>query len=207
MREIFCIINDWVSMTRSVIIQGRLKLLVPPLPQDLRDVSFRDLDCEGWDFSGRDIRGCDFRNANLKLANFSHAIAGRSFGQKVRNFSIAIVFVVGAIGAFVGSFLFIFAFVFAIVGASVGFFKFLGVMIDVVLVATWVAGVVAIVDSIVFIFVGTLILSSVFEMKLSDVAQGFRNDFGTDFRYANLTDTNFSDVILSHCKFTNDVCD
>jgi hypothetical protein len=177
--------------------------LTEPLPQDLRNRSFRALNCEGWDFSGRDIRGCDFRNANLKGANFSHAIAGRSLQQKFRNLLIAIALIAGAIAAWVGSFAFVFAFVFAIVGTGVGFFQFLGVTINAVLIAALIAGVIAIVDAVVFVFVGALILSSIFEIRLSDVSRGFHNDLGTDFRDANLTETDFSHVILSHCHFKN----
>jgi uncharacterized protein YjbI with pentapeptide repeats len=53
------------------------------LPFDLRNQSFRGLNCEGVDFSGRDIRGCDFIKAKLKDANFSQVIAGRSRKQNL----------------------------------------------------------------------------------------------------------------------------
>jgi uncharacterized protein YjbI with pentapeptide repeats len=181
--------------------------LTEPLPQDLRNRSFRALNCEGWDFSGRDIRGCDFRNANLKGADFSHAIAGASLKQKVRNLSIAIALILGSIAAFVGSFAFIFAFVFAIVGTGVGIFQFLGVRINAIFIAALVASVIAIFDAIIFVLVGAIILSSVFEVRLSDLHRGFQNNCGTDFRNANLTDANFSHVILDHCRFIQDVKD
>ncbi len=57
--------------------------LIQPLPLDLRNQSFRRLNCEGVDFSGRDIRGCDFIKAKLKDANFSQVITGRSRKQNL----------------------------------------------------------------------------------------------------------------------------
>lgn len=50
---------------------------------DLRNQSFRGLNCEGVDFSGRDISGCDFIGAKLKDANFNRVIAGRSRKQNL----------------------------------------------------------------------------------------------------------------------------
>jgi uncharacterized protein YjbI with pentapeptide repeats len=55
--------------------------ILQPLPQDLRNCSFRKMNCEGWDFAGRDIRGCDFRNTRLNGASFRGTIAGRSQRQ------------------------------------------------------------------------------------------------------------------------------
>jgi uncharacterized protein YjbI with pentapeptide repeats len=55
--------------------------LVPPLPQDLQNRSFKGLDCAGWDFSGRDIRGCDFRKSNLRDADFTGVHTGRTQQQ------------------------------------------------------------------------------------------------------------------------------
>jgi Pentapeptide repeats (8 copies) len=55
--------------------------LVPPLPQDLQNRSFKGMDCAGWDFSGRDIRGCDFRKSNLSDADFTGVHTGRTQQQ------------------------------------------------------------------------------------------------------------------------------
>jgi uncharacterized membrane protein len=55
--------------------------LVPPLPQDLQNRSFKGQDCQGWDFSGRDIRGCDFRKSNLRDADFTGVHTGRTQQQ------------------------------------------------------------------------------------------------------------------------------
>jgi Pentapeptide repeats (8 copies) len=55
--------------------------LVPPLPQDLQNRSFKGMDCAGWDFSGRDIRGCDFRKSNLRDADFTGVHTGRTKQQ------------------------------------------------------------------------------------------------------------------------------
>jgi uncharacterized protein YjbI with pentapeptide repeats len=52
--------------------------IVPPLPHNLQNQSFRGMDCGGWDFSGRDIRGCNFQNSNLHGADFTDCNAGRS---------------------------------------------------------------------------------------------------------------------------------
>jgi hypothetical protein len=63
--------------------------LVPPLPQDLQNRSFKGQDCQGWDFSGRDIRGCDFRKSNLRDADFTGVHAGRT-QQQINREKIAI---------------------------------------------------------------------------------------------------------------------
>ena len=68
--------------------------ITQPLPQNLRNQSFKGMNCEGWDFAGRDIRGCDFSNAKLNGATFSKVIAGRSRKQIIINLLIA--------GAFAG---------------------------------------------------------------------------------------------------------
>jgi uncharacterized protein YjbI with pentapeptide repeats len=178
--------------------------LPEPQPQDLRNRSFRGMNCEGGDFSGRDIRGCDFRSANLKGANFRGAIAGRSMKQKVQTGLLTIVFIIATIGIFLFSFAFVFEFVFAIVGAGVGLVQFAGVAINAVLIASVIAAVIAVFDSVIFVFVGAIILSLVFEFKLDEGFRGLEAMAGTDFRNADLTDANFSDAVLNHCKFTRE---
>jgi len=93
--------------------------LTQPLPQDLRNQSFKGMNCEGWDFAGRDIRGCNFSNAKLKSADFSKATAGRSQKQIIISLLVAgvdagvVAIIFAGAGAFVGAFSFrdIFAFV------------------------------------------------------------------------------------------------
>lgn len=176
-----------------------------PLPKDLRNGSFRGLNCEGWDFSGRDIRGCDFRAANLKGANFKGAIAGRSNQQIVRAIFAAIGLIGAVVTIFFASFAFVFAFVFAIVGAGVGLVQFAGVAINAVWVAAIIAFGIAVFDAVIFVFVAAIILSSVFGLRLGEGFLGLGTMLemllGTDFRGADLTDTDFSHAVLNHCKF------
>jgi hypothetical protein len=76
--------------------------LVPPLPQDLQNRSFKGLDCAGWDFSGRDIRGCDFRKSNLRDADFTGVHAGRTQQQINREkIGIPIGLILGVVFAIV----------------------------------------------------------------------------------------------------------
>jgi uncharacterized protein YjbI with pentapeptide repeats len=109
-----------LPMSRRVIAQ--------PLPMDLRNWSFRGLNCEGWNFQGRDIRGCDFRNANLNNANFSRSLTGKSRKQNLSNaVGLFVIIIAGAFtgilaAAITGSFLGAFTSAFIIVGAVVGAF-------------------------------------------------------------------------------------
>ena len=74
------------------------RVIAQPLPTNIRNWSFRGLDCAGWDFSGRDIRGCDFSRAQLQGANFSRVTAGRSREQVIRE--ILILFIVAIVVSF-----------------------------------------------------------------------------------------------------------
>ena len=76
------------------------KIITQPLPQDIRDWSFRGMNCEGWDFSGRDIRGCDFRNIKLSDANFNGSITGRS--QRQDHESLKAILTCSMAGSIVG---------------------------------------------------------------------------------------------------------
>jgi hypothetical protein len=67
------------------------QVIAQPLPQDLRNWSFKGMNCEGWDFSRCDIRGCDFSRAKLAGADFSNVIAGRSQEQRVGDIKLAIL--------------------------------------------------------------------------------------------------------------------
>lgn len=124
------------------------------LPFDLRNQSFRRLNCEGVDFSGRDIRGCDFIKAKLEGANFSQVIAGRSRKQNL----------VTVTGAVTGS----------IAGSVIGAVAITGVVTDVVagtvtgtnateiLVLGAFIGAVAIAGAVAAIVILTVILTVVF---------------------------------------------
>jgi Pentapeptide repeats (8 copies) len=74
------------------------RIISQPLPIDLRNWSFRGMDCVGWDFEGRDIRGCDFTNARLNQANFKQVVAGRSQKQSILDAvrTVAIVLLLAA---------------------------------------------------------------------------------------------------------------
>jgi uncharacterized protein YjbI with pentapeptide repeats len=103
-----------------------IRIIAQPLPQDLRNCSFRGQDCSGWDFSGRDIRGCDFRSAELNGANFQKVIAGRSQKQIDINIAVAVavavavVFVVVIADADVVANSVVVAFVFSVIVAFAG---------------------------------------------------------------------------------------
>jgi Pentapeptide repeats (8 copies) len=76
--------------------------LVPPLPQDLQNRSFKGMNCAGWDFSGRDIRGCDFRKSNLSDADFTGVHTGRTNQQINREkIGIPIGLILGVVFAIV----------------------------------------------------------------------------------------------------------
>jgi uncharacterized protein YjbI with pentapeptide repeats len=64
------------------------RVIAQPLPMDLRNWSFRGLNCQGWDFEGRDIRGCDFGSAYLYKANFSQCTTGRTLKQIIYDFFV-----------------------------------------------------------------------------------------------------------------------
>jgi hypothetical protein len=73
------------------------QVIAQPLPQDLRNWSFKGMNCEGWDFSGCDIRGCDFSRAKLAGADFSAVIAGRTQEQKIEDIKLIILWLPVAI--------------------------------------------------------------------------------------------------------------
>jgi uncharacterized protein YjbI with pentapeptide repeats len=194
--------------------------LSQPLPQDLRDQSFRRRNCVGWDFSGKDIRGCDFRNAELSNANFSRVVTGRSQKQNIQDMA---TIVTGAlVGVFAGAVAFsiadIFAVGFACVITCVVTFaytgKFTGIFAGAVTGAVTGAGATVIqraIDSLNKgnIFEGSLLLiiAIVFLIiVLYSIRKGvgdFKNTTGTTFKDTNLRHVNFSRAILNNCQFTN----
>ncbi len=177
-----------------------------PLPQDLRNWSFRGMDCEGWDFVGRDIRGCDFRNAKLNGANFTRAIAG---ANQNRQFKIVMTLAV-ITGLGIGSFL-------VGVSASIAsttaflFWKKRPVVFDFALTGIfWGVFIAAIVKIINSLSNGR----TAYAMGLASIAflamaffwtyetkKTFRSRSGTTFKNANLEGANFSEAVLDNCNF------
>jgi uncharacterized protein YjbI with pentapeptide repeats len=146
------------------------------LPFDLRNRSFRGLDCEGWDFTGRDIRGCDFIKAKLKGANFSQVIAGRSRKQNL----------VTVAGVVIGS----------VAGSVVGVVAITGVVKDIVagivagtgtnatelLVLSALIGAVAIAGAVAAIVMLTVVLAVVFSTgSHANTSEGITEPFAVAF--------------------------
>ena len=182
--------------------------IAQPLPVDLRNWSFRGMNCAGWDFSRRDIRGCDFRNANLKGVNFSNAIAGATQKQQFKHVIMLIpaVFTGFAIGLFlVGS------------GASTG---------GMVVFVAWKKRPIIFDFALSGLFWGTVLGASLkitsalsngkaaYAMGIASIAflglaiwwsyeakKSFKSKIGTTFKNANLEDVNFSDAVLDNCNF------
>lgn len=177
-----------------------IRIIAQPLPQDLRNCSFRGQDCSGWDFSGRDIRGCDFRSAELNGANFQKVIAGRSQKQIAVNIAVAFVAAVAAVVVIVvavaGSSTVEFAsavasaVVFAVV-AAVAVAVAIQAFSQVRIVEGFILSVVAIVCFLFFLH------------GLREAAREFKNATGTNFKGANLTGTDFSYAMLNNCSFDN----
>jgi hypothetical protein len=90
-REIRILLDFWATYGQHTYPKSSMPHpnLVPPLPQDLQNRSFKGQDCQGWDFSGRDIRGCDFRKSNLRDADFTGVHTGRT-QQQINREKIAI---------------------------------------------------------------------------------------------------------------------
>jgi uncharacterized protein YjbI with pentapeptide repeats len=192
------------------------RVISQPLPVDIRDWSFRGLDCQGWDFSGRDIRGCDFRNAKLNGANFSRAIAGRSKKQLKRNtiiifglafgFGFALLFVHEA--PYANTSTRIYASLSAIISASA--FAGTGGLVAIVGAFTGVVSARNAIDSlakgevIVGLALSLLTLAMFILAFLSSrvaAAKKFKGSTGTDFSDATLRFADFSDAVLNNCKF------
>ena len=184
------------------------KIITQPLPQNIRNWSFRGMDCEGWDFSRRDIRGCDFRNAKLNSANFSGAIAGANQKKQFKTVIMMILAVITglAIGAFlveVGS-------------GGIGTAVFLGwkkrpVFFDFAITGIfWGAFLAASIKIIRALSSGTTayamglaaIAFLVIAMFWTDKARNaFNSKMGTTFKNANLEGANFSEAVLENCNF------
>ena len=196
--------------------------ITQPLPQDLRNQSFRGMNCERWDFSGRDIRGCNFRNTKLNGANFSKAIAGRSKKQITNDVvliiagvfavAVAVALAVAGMGVGVGA------------GAVAGIFAGAGAGAGAGALAVAVAGALAGVGLLAGTGAGlraieafakgqtlegvswsvTAIVSFMFAIYSARKAmKEFKNEVGTNFQGADLKQVNFSHATLNNCKFDN----
>ena len=134
-------------------------VITQPLPQDLRNWSFEEMNCEGWDFAGRDIRGCDFRNAKLNDADFSKAIAGRSQKQIITSLLIA----VGVAVAVAVVFTVVFVFAFAVSAEVAGTGRFAVAFAFVVIVVAGLAVAVA----FLFAFAFSVTVAIVFSVAVA----------------------------------------
>jgi Pentapeptide repeats (8 copies) len=100
LREIRILLDFWATYGQHAYPKSSMPHpnLVPPLPQDLQNRSFKGQDCQGWDFSGRDIRGCDFRKSNLRDADFTGVHTGRTQQQiKREKIGIPIGLILGVV--------------------------------------------------------------------------------------------------------------
>ncbi len=186
--------------------------ITQPLPQDLRNWSFKRMNCEGWDFVGRDIRGCDFSNAKLNGANFTRVIAGRSQKQIISELLITGAFAFGVAVAFIFTGVFALAFAvplalaFALTGtfALIGKFAFTG--------AVAFAGTGAVLKAIeafnkgqIFLGIGLSVLALVclhFALfSAREAIREFKNATGTNFKGADLRGVDFSHATLNNCNF------
>jgi uncharacterized protein YjbI with pentapeptide repeats len=192
------------------------KIITQPLPQDIRNWSFRGMECVGWDFSGRDIRGCDFRNAKLNGANFSWAIAGRSEKQIIRDIlvglTVTLVFAfatkVAVTETFIKPIPLMSGFIISLMsmrsaffeGAIASLFMFLGMSILAALAAIDFSARGETLNGVLFgLFSITLMLSTIY--SIYNVIQTFKSSIGTTFKDANITHVNFSHAILDNCSF------
>ena len=199
-------------------------IISQPLPQDLRNWSFREMNCECWDFSGRDIRGCNFSNAKLNGANFSQVIAGRSQRQNAQHMILKAILAGLLTGPFTGTFIALGA------GAGTGEFTsediapFLSALIGVAAVIGAVTGAVIGVSAAIFADLGMVFAwiairsSSRLESRVAFAIiavmffwfallmaeqhiREFQNSTGTSFRGANLQKADFSQATLNNCTF------
>jgi hypothetical protein len=201
------------------------RVIAQPLPRDLRNWSFRWLDCAGWDFSGRDLRGCDFRNANLTNANFAGSLIGRSRQQNLRNaFTLGLLIIIsGFLGIaapiLIPVLLWSDANTFSVLGMVVGAFLSAVVIVGAIgklasvpgaipaAIASALAGVVMVLSlNIVgsfqrwrsmdlFTFVIVVGLLAILYILMRLVAQAWRNSTGTNFKGATLANADFNDLL------------
>ena len=210
----------------AVLISGKcFKCMTQPLDfsnQDLRNRSFKGQDLAGANFRKADIRGCDFSKANLEEADFSGVTAGLSRKQTF----IAVACVVAVAGAvvgalvgagevaFAGAVVFTVTFTYAVAGAG-AFVNAVAGLGGVSFSLMWAvmfafAGVIAgvefangnILGGIGFLFFALACISLAY-MFLMEAIKKFRNETGTSFKGATLTESKFMAAILNNCDFTD----
>jgi uncharacterized protein YjbI with pentapeptide repeats len=200
------------------------RVISQPLPRDLRNWSFRWLDCEGWDFSGRDLRGCDFRNTNLTNANFAGSLIGRSRQQNLRNaFTLGLLILISGLLGIAAPILtpvllWSDANTFLVLSTVLGAFLSAVVIVGAIgkfasvpgsIPAAFVGGLAGVI--LVFslnliegfqrwgridfsILIILLAFLVIFYVLVRGVIQACRNSTGTNFKGATLTNADFSDV-------------
>ena len=180
--------------------------IAQPLPMDIRNWSFRGLDCQGWDFSGRDIRGCGFRNAQLDAANFTRVIAGMSTKQQIRGIVFAFAFAFAGTGtgalAVAGAGAFAVAVAFAGAGAGVGAVAVAGAGAGAVLTRNAVDSFAE--GQILLGIISSLLAIAACAFGIYTIREAFKkfkNGTGTDFSGACLRSVDFTSAILNNCKF------
>ena len=193
---------------------------------DIRDWSFRGLDCQGWDFSGRDIRGCDFRNAKLNTANFTRVISGRTTKQQIRDVIIVVAFILLFVVAVAVPVTVIVTDVGAVLNASAFLFTFAFILaaIFVFILLFAVKFVVVLIVAFVFVFLFTVVAMGVVFAKsaIDSFAKGqillgiifillaigactfsFYSARGAVNEFKSATGTDFSGTCLQSVDFTS----
>ena len=181
--------------------------------QDLRNRSFKDnQNLAGANFRNADIRGCDFTNANLEGADFSGVKSGRSHRQKI--ILIAIVFSILFSYLIIGKVAYSYGTVANITLANV-YLVFVdmlsgsGSFLD--LLSKFMFGfyIKAVSMSIPFtqenFFVGLFfsLMPCFFIWSVIERIKNFSQRFGTSFRKANLSRTQFIQTTLINCDFSS----
>jgi uncharacterized protein YjbI with pentapeptide repeats len=188
------------------------RVISQPLPIDIRNWSFRGLNCEGWDFEGRDIRGCDFRNAKLAGAKFDKVTGGRSQRQITIDIALALALVLAFAFTFVGAIAVAIAVAGAVAGAGAftGAFAFAGAVAAAAAIAAAGAGLSAIqAFSTGQITVGVVLSAVAIVCFIFAIYSGrgtvreFKKATGTNFKDANLKRATFSHATLNNCDFDN----
>jgi len=181
--------------------------------QDLRNYSFKDnQNLAGANFRNADIRGCDFTNANLEGADFSGVKSGRSHRQKI--ILIAIVFSILFSYLIIGKVAYSYGTVANITLANV-YLVFVdmlsgsGSFLD--LLSKFMFGfyIKAVSMSIPFtqgnFFVGLFfsLMPCFFIWSVIERIKNVSQRFGTSFKKANLSRTQFLQTTLINCDFSS----
>jgi len=199
-----------------------------PLPQDLRNWSFKGMNCERWDFAGRDIRGCDFSDAKLNDADFIKVIAGRSQEQLITDLliagsvaiavavavtvadslevgvvvtvavAVAVVGLVAVAGSVAGSVVGSVASSFAVAGSLAVGIAGVGTVAGLRAIRAFGEGRFSL--GIGFSVVASVCFSFAF-IAAGQVIREFKTATGTNFKGADLTGVDFSHATLNNCNF------